>query len=227
MRQPTTCLSHQSPHRNFLKMRAMQKNTCKMHTTNKSPQLRTGPRSPLGRRAISTYLLLYQPSIVLAVHKHVHSRSQCYLQDSPHCVILCPPTTLVRGFCRAPKLLRIQSLMCQHTRCPLLCRETAKTQASEGHCQIYQRYPVTQVSLEHLSHWVLCGVLGHGQHLNILNSTKFSPAARQRQGKAMLEGLYVIHVIRSSDRKIASCSQSQKPVKDCGTAPPSRLMMRT
>ena len=67
--------------------------------------------------------------------------------------------------------------------------------------------------LSSLSHWVLCGVLGHGQHLNILNSTEFSPAARQRQGKAMLEGLYVIHVTRSSDRKIASCSQSQKPVK--------------
>ena len=118
-----------------------------MHTTNKSPQLRTDPRSPLGRPAISTYLLLYQPSIVLAVHEHVHSRSQCYLQDSPQCVILCPPTTLVRGFCRATKLLRIQSLMCQHTRCPLLCRETAKTQASEGHRQIYQRYPVTQCHL--------------------------------------------------------------------------------
>ena len=132
----------------FLKMRAMQKNTCKMHTTNKSPQLRTDPRSPLGRRAISTYLLLYQPFIVLAVHEHVHSRSQCYLQDSPQCVILCPPTTLVRGFCRAPKLLRMQSLMCQHTRCKLLCRVTAKTQVSEVHRQMYQRYSVTQVSPE-------------------------------------------------------------------------------
>ena len=38
--RPTTCLSHQSPHLScFLQTRAMQKNTCKMHTTSEKPPI--------------------------------------------------------------------------------------------------------------------------------------------------------------------------------------------